>query len=142
MSGLPEAQPGYRWELQVPGPPPRRRHAGRWIAAIVVLLILLAIAVVAAEWLAREVTTNSIRSAVVSELGLPPDQEVEVDLTGVVLLQLAKGTLDEVTITSDDVTLGAMTGDMTVHATGLPVRGDDAFSSASASIVLDEAQLR
>lgn len=142
MSGLPEAQPGYRWELQVPGAAPRRRHPGRWIAAIVVLLVLLGIAVVAAEWLAREVTTNSIRSAVVSELGLPADQEVEVDLPGVVLLQLAKGTLDEVTITSDDVTLGAMTGDMTVHATGLPVRGDDAFSSASASIVLDEAQLR
>jgi hypothetical protein len=49
MSGLPEAQPGYRWELQVPGPSPRRRHPGRWIAAIVVLLVLLAIAVVAAE---------------------------------------------------------------------------------------------
>ena len=139
--GLPEAQPGYRWELQVPSAP-QRRHPGRWIAAILVLLVLLAGAAVAAEWLAREVTTNSIRNTVKSEFGLPRDQAVEVDLPGIVLIQLAKGSLDEVTITSDDVTLGALTGDMTVHATGLPVRGDDPFASASATIVLDEAQLR
>ncbi|WP_396655431.1 DUF2993 domain-containing protein [Microbacterium sp.] len=139
--GLPEAQPGYRWELQVPSAP-QRRHPGRWIAAIIVLLVLLAAAVAAAEWLAREVTTNSIRNAVKAELGLPRDQVVEVDVPGIVLVQLAKGTLDEVTITSDDVTLGALTGDMTVHATGLPVRGDDPLQSVAATVVLDEAQLR
>src|SRR5690606_20350325 len=126
--GLPEAQPGYGWELQVPSAP-QRRHPGRWIAAIIVLLVLLAAAVAAAEWLAREVTTNSIRNAVKAELGLPRDQVVEVDVPGIVLVQLAQGTLDEVTITSDDVTLGALTGGMTVHAHRPPVRGDAATRS-------------
>jgi hypothetical protein len=142
MSGLPEAQPGYRWELQVPASPPSRRRSGRWIVTIVVLLVLLGVAAVAAEWLAREITTNSIRNAVVSELGLPRDQQVEVDLPGIVLLQLAKGSLDEVTITSDDVALGAVAGDMTVHATGVPVRDEEPLDSVSATIVIDQAQLR
>ena len=36
---------------------------------------------------------------------------------GAVLPQLLAGTLDEITVSSDDVVLGQLSGDVTVHAT-------------------------
>lgn len=139
---LPQAQPGYRWELQVPDAEPRRRHPWRWIVGVLVILVLAAGAFVAGEWLARDVTTNTIRGMLVSQLGVAKDQPVDVELQGSVLVQLMKGSLDDVTVSAQDVTLGQVTGDVSVHATGVSVRGERGASSGTATIGLDEAQLR
>lgn len=140
--GLPEPQPGYRWELQLPDSAPRKRHPGRWIAGIIVLLVLIVGGALVGEWLARDVTTKTIRGTVVSQLGLSKDQDVEVELQGSVLLQLIMGSLDDVTVSAQDATLGPVTGDISVHATGVPIRGEGSAESGTATIGLDEAQLR
>ncbi|MFV0320362.1 MAG: DUF2993 domain-containing protein [Microbacterium sp.] len=141
-TGLPEPQPGYRWELQVPDTGRRERHPGRWIIAVVVLLVLLGIAAVAGEWLAREVTTNTIRNAVSSQLGVADSEDIEVEVPGVILLQLAQGRLDEVTLTAGDATFDQVSGDVRVHATDVATRGEQTMGSAEATIELDTAQLR
>lgn len=140
--GLPEPQPGYRWELQLPDSAPRKRHPGRWLAGIVVLLVLIVGGALVGEWLARDVTTKTIRGTVVTQLGLPKDQDVDVELQGSVLLQLITGSLDDVTVSSQDVALGPLTGDITLHATDVPVRGEGTASSGTATIGIDEAKLR
>ena len=58
------------------------------------------------------------------------------------LPQLIRGSLDDVTISSDDVELDAFAGDVTVHAQDIAIRGDAGAGSASATVVLDEEQLR
>lgn len=142
MTGLPEPQPGYRWVIQTPPAPPRKRSPWPWIisAAIVVLLILAAW--FAGEWLARNIVERSIRAQLTETVGIPADQDVDVTVTGAVLPQLITGTLDEVSISSQDVALGSLTGDISVQMTGVPVRGDRPAEGGSATITLDEQQLQ
>lgn len=134
-------QPLPDW--QVAAPEPRRRlRAWPWIVAAVIVVGLAIAAWFAAEWIARGLVERTIREQVITNLALPEDQVVDVTVEGVVIPQLIAGTLDDVTVSSDDVTLGALQGDMTVHAQGIAIRGDAAAEAASATVRLDEAQLQ
>jgi hypothetical protein len=59
-----------------------------------------------------------------------------------VLLQLIRGEFDAVTVASDDVAIGPTTGDVTLHAQGVAIRGDAAAEAATAMLAIDEAELR
>src|SRR6478609_1850844 len=96
--------------------PKRRRRAWPWIVALIVVVGLAVAAWFAGEWIAREVVTKTIREQVITQLSLPADQQVDVTVEGAVLPQLIRGSLDDVTISSDDVELEAFSGDVTVHA--------------------------
>lgn len=119
-----------------------RRRSGRWIAVLVVAVVLLAGAAVAGEFIARSVVASMVRSAVVKHLGLPEDQNVDVTVAGVVLPQLISGQLDDVTVTSADVTLGPITGDVVVEIQGVPVSRGQAAKGGTASVRLDEQQVQ
>ncbi|MDQ1137479.1 hypothetical protein QE410_002278 [Microbacterium sp. SORGH_AS 1204] len=121
---------------------PRRRHTGRWIAVIVVAVVLLVGAVVAAEFIARSVVTSTVRSLVVQNLGLPEDQDVDVQVAGLVLPQVLGGRLDEVAVSSNDVALGPLQGDVLVDLRGVPVSRGSAADGGVASVRLDREQLR
>lgn len=120
---------------------PRRRPRRR-IAVIVVVIVLLVAAVVAAEFIARSVVTGTVRSLVVENVGLPDDQDVDVQVAGLVLPQVISGRLDDVTVASDDVELGPLAGDVFVELRGVPVSGDSAADGGVASVRLDQNQLR
>ncbi len=135
-------QPLPGWSYSEPAPK-RRRSAWPWIVAILVVIGLAVAAWFAGEAIARDIVTKTIREQVITQLQLPADQEIDVVVEGAVLPQLIVGTLDEVTIASDDVELGALVGDVTVHAQDIAIRGDDAAAgAASATIVLDAEELR
>lgn len=119
-----------------------RRRTGRWIAVLLVLAVLLAALVVAAEFIARSVVTGTVRALVVEKVGLPADQPVDVELAGLVLPQLVSGRLDDVQVASDDVALGPLTGDVRVEMQGVPIDGASAATGGTATVRLDEAQLR
>jgi len=122
--------------------PKRRRRAWTWVVALIVVAGLAVAAWFAGEWIARVVVTSTIREQVVTQLSLPADQQVDVTVEGSVLPQLIRGSLDEVTISSDDVELGAFSGDVTIHARDIAIRGDAGAGAASATVVMDEEQLR
>src|SRR4051812_11901637 len=118
-------QPLPPYALSGPGPAPRRRRrAWPWIVALVVVAGLAVAAWFAGEWIARDVVTKTIREQVIPQLSLPADQQIDVVVTGAVLPQLIVGTLDDVTISSEDVVLDAFAGDVTVHAQDIAIRGD------------------
>lgn len=119
-----------------------RRPAWPWIVVVVIVAGLAVAAWFAAEWVARAVVENTIRSQAVSTLALPEDQEVEVAVAGAVIPQLIKGTLDHVTVASLDVPVGPTAGDVKVTAEGIAIRGDPVADAASATVALDEAQLQ
>lgn len=122
--------------------PPRRRGWG-WLIALIIVAGLIVAAWFLGEWIARDLVVKTIREQVETRLALPADQVVDVTVEGVVIPQLIAGRLDDVTVASDDVKLGdAFTGDVTVHATGFQFRGDPAAKSASATVVLDTAQVQ
>lgn len=122
--------------------PRRRRRVWPWILALVILAALAAGAWFAGEWIARDVVTNTVREQVRTQLALPADQEIDVAVAGAVLPQLIGGTLEEVTVSSEDVQLDAFAGDVTVTAQDIAIRGETGAGAATATVVLDQEQLR
>lgn len=120
----------------------RRRRAWPWLIALLVVVGLAVAAWFAGEAIARGIVTSTIRQQVITQLSLPADQQVDVTVEGAVIPQLIDGTLDDITVASDDVSFGQLSGDVTVRAEGVPIRGDAAAESISATLRLDEAQLK
>ena len=125
-----------------PAPPRKRRRVWPWMILIVVIAGLAVAAWFAGEWIAQGIVTKTIRDQVVTQLSLPADQEVDVVVEGAVLPQLIRGSLDDVTVSSEDVALDAFVGDVTVHAQDIAIRGESRAREASARVVLDLEQLR
>lgn len=144
MSGAnPDRPSDPAWEfLAAAEQAPSRRRAWPWLVALVLVAALAAGAWFLGEWIAREFVSRTIRNEVVTRLALPADQKVDVSLAGAVLPQLISGSLEDVTVSSDDVTLGALTGDVTVRAEGVPLRGGGPARGGSATVRLDQQQLR
>lgn len=123
-------------------PAKKRRRVWPWIVALVVVAGLTVGAWFAGEWIARDIVTNTIREQVITQLSLPADQQIDVVVEGAVLPQLIRGSLDDVTVSSEDVALDAFVGDVTVHAQDIALRDASGAAEASATVVLDEEQLR
>lgn len=121
-------------------PEPKRR-VWPWLVSIGIVLALAVAAWFAAEAIARQVVTNVIRDQVKTQLSLPADQQVDVEVAGTVIPQLIAGTLTEITVASQDVAVDLFEGDVTVVARDVPIRGGD-IGGATGEVVLDEGQLR
>ncbi|MBZ4488504.1 DUF2993 domain-containing protein [Microbacterium sp. cx-55] len=124
-------------------PVARRRHRRwPWLVAILVVLALVVAAFFAGEWIARDLITKGVQQQVVSRLALPADQEVDVDIPGSVLFQLAAGTIDEVRLSSDDVTVGDVSGDISVDLRQVKIWDGPTMADGAATVTLDEQQVR
>lgn len=141
MSDTQPTVPLPEWAQPTPVPKKRRR-AWPWLVALVIVAALAAAAWFAGEAIARGLVTSTIRQQVITQLSLPADQQVDVTVEGAVIPQLIGGTLDDITVASDDVAFGQLAGDVTVRAESVPIRGDAAAGSITATLRLDEAQLK
>lgn len=119
-------------------PPPRR--GARWPWAVGVVVVVLAAFVVGGEFVARAVVAQQIRSQVITALKLPTNQQLDVNVGGIVLPQLITGRLDEVRLSSKSVTIGPITSAVQVDATGVPIRGG-ALGSAKGTFRITADQL-
>ncbi|WES65968.1 LmeA family phospholipid-binding protein [Microbacter sp. GSS18] len=138
---LPDAS--AQWVLATPqstAKPRRRRRVWPWFVIGAAALVVVAAAIIA-EPIARGIVQGGVRDRVITELDLPADQPIDVQITGPVLPQLILGTFAEISISSQDVSFDAFTGDVSVVAQGVPVRGGD-MAAGSAEIRMDEQQLR
>lgn len=104
-------------------PPPRRRARWPWVLGVIV--VVLAALVVGGEFVARAVVAQQIRSQVITALKLPADQQLDVEVGGIVLPQLAAGSLDDVHLSTKSVAIGPLTSAVDVVATGVPIRGGE-----------------
>ncbi|GAA4484938.1 DUF2993 domain-containing protein [Microbacterium panaciterrae] len=107
--------------------PPRRSVRWPWVLGIVV--IVLAGIVIGAEFVARAVVAQQIRSQAISALKLPADQQLDVNVGGIVLPQLIAGRLDEIRVSTKSVAIGPITSAVDVEATGVPIRGGELGSA-------------
>ena len=140
----PLPDPSATWILQTDAsaPAPRRHRRWPWLVAVLAVAALAVGAWFAGEYIARGIVERTIREQVEQQLDLPADQQIEVDIPGQVLPQLISGRFDQLTVSSADVPFGQLSGDVVVHASGVPVRGDAPVDSASAQVTLDQSQLQ
>lgn len=123
------------------------RRRWPWIVALVSVVLVAVAAWFAGEYIARGMVERTIREQVVRNLDLRADQQIDVQVAGPILPQLIVGSLGDVTISSDDVTLHAqdsaasLTADISVSAQDVPIRGGD-WSGARARLTVDQQQLQ
>ncbi|SJN31607.1 hypothetical protein FM104_07520 [Microbacterium esteraromaticum] len=118
---------------------PTRRPRKRWPWIVAIVVVVIAVLLVAAELVARAVLPSTVRSLVIEQLELPADQQLDVTASGILLPQLITGTLDELQLSSDEVTIGGITGSADVVATEVPIHGG-ALGSAEGTITIDQSQ--
>ncbi|MFI8594667.1 DUF2993 domain-containing protein [Microbacterium sp. NPDC078428] len=140
---LPLPEPGSRWVLANAGEAPaRRRRVWPWIVTLVIVAAVLVGGWFVANWLAGDLVERAVRTQVVQQLGADASGEVDVEVSGMVIPQLVSGELDELRITAQDLSFGTLSGDVDVVATAVPISADRDLGQASATVVLDEQQLR
>lgn len=115
---------------------PKKQHR-RWPWIVLIIVVVLAVLVVAAELIARAVLPGIVRGAVIEQLDLPADQQLEVDASGILLPQLIGGGLDEIHLSTDQVTIGGITGAADVTASGIRLDGGD-LTAASGTVRIGE----
>jgi hypothetical protein len=122
--------------------PRRRRRVWPWLVVLAIVVALVVGAWIAAESIARGIVTGGVRTLVASQVQVADGGSIDVDVPGAVLPQLISGTIDEITITAPGVTVGPITGDVSVTANGVPIRGDAAARGGTATVHLDQDELR
>jgi len=142
----PLPDPRAQWVLSSDGgssrPAARRKRRWPWLVSLLIVIVLAIGAWFAGDAIARSIVEQTIRQQTITQLSLPADQQVDVEVDGPVLLGLIVGSLGEVRVASDDVPLGRLTADVAVMAQDVPIHGAGDWSGAYATATLDETQLQ
>ncbi len=126
--------------IEVPAPPKKKRR--RWIGvliAVVVLVILLVVGFFVADAYAKTYAENYVRERIVEVLKLDPAAKVDVDLgSGSVLLQAARGALDQVNVHVDTITFGDISGEAQITATQVPLDSSKPLDKLGIQVTVTE----
>ena len=117
-----------------------RRRVWPWVVSIAVVVALIVGAWFAGEAIARDVVVGTVREEVRTNLALPADQPIDVDVPGLIIPQLLGGRLDEVRIAAEDVPVDQVVADIVVDAKDVPLGGGE-VRDARATVRIDEEQL-
>jgi LmeA-like phospholipid-binding len=120
----------------------RRRWMGTLIALVIVVIVLL-VAFFIADAVARQYATGIVREKIVAALKLDPGSRVDVDLgSGSILLQAATGSLEELRVHIPEFTLGEITGEAEVMATGVPIDTSTPLDTLEIEVTVSEANVQ
>lgn len=122
-------------------PRANRRRRWPWILLVVIVVVAVVLAVVA-ELVARAVVPGIVREKVVTTLGLPADQDLDVSVGGVLVPQLLAGSIDDLTLSGAEVPFGDLAVDADVHLSGVPIRDGVEGGPGTAALRLDAADLQ
>ena len=130
--------------IEVPAPPQKKRR--RWIGVLIALVVLVALLVVGffvADAYAKTYAENYVRERIVEVLKLAPDAKVDVDLgEGSVLLQAARGGLDEVNVSVDTITFGDISGGAQIRATKVPLDSSQPVDKLDIQVTVSEENVK
>lgn len=126
---------------QAPSSESRRRpRRGLWI--VLSLLVFIVVAAVVAELVTRAVVVATIREQAVERLGLPADQQIDVETEGLVLPQVIGGALTDVEVASDLIQLGPVSGAVRARLGSIPLRDGAAAGGGSGEIRFTRDQVQ
>jgi len=124
--------------------PTRKRR--RWPVVLIVVVVVLAVLVVVAEFVLRGVVDRMIAQQVEQSLPAGATGTVQAHANGVVIPQLIGGSLDEVEISSEKLTIDGvpLAADVTAHDVPIDGKGDvrdvDGHVTLASSSVKDLAK--
>ena len=124
--------------------PTRKRR--RWPVVLIVVVVVLAVLVVVAEFVLRGVVDRMIAQQVEQSLPDGATGQVEAHANGIVIPQLVAGSLDDVEISSEKLTIDGvpLAADVTAHDVPIDGKGDvrdvDGHVTLASSSVKDLAK--
>lgn len=119
-----------------------RRRLRIWLIVLISLLVLVAIALVVGERLARDYAAGVVRDKVATALNVPDPNDVGVTFgEGLFLLQVARGSIDELNVDIASVDLGELSGAATAVAHGVPIDGTSPVGDATIDFTIPEDKL-
>lgn len=128
--------------VETPAPAKKKRRFG-WIIALVIVLVVLVIGFFVADALVKQYATGMVRDQIRSVLKLDPETPVDVDLgPGSVLLQAARGSIDQVNVAIDELTFGEVTGAARLTATSVPLDSSKPVEGLGIEVTVSEANVR
>lgn len=123
---------------------PRRRRSGpaKLLVVLLGLVLVLALLAVAAELVARPLIEQQAAAQLEEALPESAGGGVAVDVHGwSVLLQVARGQVDDVTVTGDDLELSGVPVGLRVDLTDVPVDGQGTTGPSTGTITVDQASV-
>ncbi|WP_066519493.1 LmeA family phospholipid-binding protein [Curtobacterium ammoniigenes] len=115
----------------------RRSKLGRVLLIVVLAVVVLIVAfVVVAEFVLRSVVDRSIAQHIDSALPAGTTGSVQARAQGLIIPQLIAGSLDDVQVTSDRLSVQGVPLAVSATAHGLPVSGHGSIGSVDGSVTL------
>ncbi|MDF1479969.1 DUF2993 domain-containing protein [Leifsonia sp. H3M29-4] len=122
---------------------PRKKRRLGWIIALAIVVVVLVAGFFVADAIVRQIATGYVRDRIVSVLALDPATPIDVDLgSGSILLQAAGGSLDELSVHADAITLGEITGEVELTATKVPLDAGTPLSTLGVTVTVTEQNVR
>jgi hypothetical protein len=132
-----------RVELVETKPARKRRRWLGWVIAAAVLVILLVVGFFVGDSYARQYAKDYVREQIIQVLALPKDTPVDVELgSGSVILQALSGSIREVTVGIDTLTVGPITGSARLVATDVPLDAAAPLSTLGIVVTIPENEVR
>lgn len=120
----------------------RRRWMGPLIALVIVIVVLL-IAFFVGDALLRQYATGLVREKIATALKLDPDSEIDVNLgDGSILLQAVSGSIDNLSVHIPEFTLGEVTGEAEITATGVPIDSTKPLDTMGIEVTVTQANVK
>jgi hypothetical protein len=113
------------------------------IVVVIASAALLVGGVVVADVVARQLVGNYVSEKVHEALSLDPAEPVEVTIGGTSMLaQLISGRIERVDVSVDSVTIGDLTGSVTVQADGIPTDTSKTVDAVAIELHVSEADVQ
>lgn len=129
--------------IETPAPARKRRRWVGWVIAASVLVVLLVVGFFVGDAFARQYAEAYVRERIVQVLDLDPATPVGVDLgPGSLLLQAMRGSVDTVTVTIDELTVGEVTGAAVLTVTGVPLDDTQPVDTLEVVATIGEADVQ
>lgn len=102
---------------------PRKNHRGRHaLVALLVVVVLLVAAFFVGDYFAKQYAASYVQQKVATALDLPSTAPVTVNLgSGSILLQAVTGSIRDVTVSVNPLTIDGLAGSATLTAHGVPL---------------------
>lgn len=124
-------------------PQPKRRRPGRALAIILGVVVVLAVALVVLDTWARQQVAAYVTDKVQEVLDLDSDEPVDVEVGGFsVLAQLATGRFEQLDVGVDTVTIGDLTGGVSLRAEGVPIDTTKPVETVQVEFTVGEESLQ
>ena len=129
--------------LTVPKKEKRKRRRGLgWLIALGVIIVIVVVGWIVGDIVARDFAERFVREKVTEIFQLDADATMDVEIgPGSLLAQAITGSIDSVDVAVDDVSFGAISGDLDLSLSGIPLDSSLPVEKMRVQLAVPEANL-